>query len=279
MTNDLQDTWNTIATMWNRWAPPLRPSAEDITIMENAVSTWQQGKSFDGYGQDGYVQAVLLGVTPEIATMNFFIPTNLLAIDISPDMIKYVWPGDVLHQRQAVEGDWLTYTIKPGSKNMVLADGSLVFFSPDKMDQILTKITQSLSSDGIFIARCFVMPSTPESFATVMREAQNGNISNFHEFKFRLAMSLQNGFSGGVSQGSIWRSIQTVLKVAPNNEYSNDDLSTGDLYKNKSSKHHYPTVAELTDLLNTHFSSVQVITPTYQFGQCCPTFIAQGPRQ
>lgn len=279
MPNDLRDTWNTIATMWDHWAPPLRPNVEDISILESSLGVW----SSDGYAPiDGYAQAVLLGVTPEIATMNFSTPTNLLAIDRSEAMIQHVWPGDISNQRTAVRGDWINYHIENKSKNIVLADGSLLFFNPDGVSRLATKVSLMLDSKGIFLARCFVMPERRETVTTILHDVRDGYSDgyhiNFHEFKFRVAMALQRSFEEGVSQDDVWKAVQMILRVSPNNGFPPADVATIDVYKGKTARHHFPTVSELTTILNTRFSTVTVVKPTYQFGECCQTFIAQSPR-
>jgi len=279
MPNDLQDTWNAIATMWDHWAPPLRPNIEDTTILEDSLGVW----SSDGYAPvDGYAQAVLLGVTPEIATMNFPTPTNLLAIDKSEAMIQYVWPGDIPNQRTAVHGDWFNYYIVNRSKDIVLADGSLVFFNPEGVSRLVTRVSLALDNNGIFLTRCFVMPERRETVTTILHDVHDGYSDgyhiNFHEFKFRVAMALQRSFEEGVSQDDVWKAVQMILKASPHNGFSPADVATIDVYRGKTAKHHFPTVSELTAILNTRFSAVTVVKPTYQFGECCQTFIAQAPR-
>lgn len=276
MPNNLQDTWNDIATKWSHWGPPLRPCLEDIQIMESALATWKT----DGYADsvDGYAEAVLLGVTPEIANMNFPLPTDLLAIDKASGMISHVWTGDTDH-KHAVQGDWLTYNISPHTKDIVLADGSLVFFSPYKLEQLAIKVSEILKKDGIFVVRAFTMPSKKETITTVLADVRDGYIPNFHEFKFRLAMALQHNFATGISQDEIWRAMQVVVKSTPHNGYSVNDLATGDVYRGKSAKHYFPTPEELRAILEERFTSVKIVFPTsYDFGPCCPTFIVQGPR-
>lgn len=274
MPNNLNDTWNEIAKKWNQWKPPLRPCPEDTEIMKNALIAWQG----DGYAPDGYSKAILLGVTPEIANMQFPITTDLLAIERAQNMIDLVWPGDTEY-RHAKQGDWFTYSVQPSSQDIVLADGSLVFFNPDRIEHLLFIITSMLKKDGIFVARCFVMPEHKETISTILQDTRLRVLNNFHEFKFRLAMALQKTFENGISQDDVWKSMQTILNVTPNNEFSKEDIETGNFYKGKFAKHYFPTIAELTTILNKFFKSVQVITPTYQFGACCPTIVAKLKRE
>ena len=54
--------------------------------------------------------------------------SKLTAVDQSAAMIAALWIGDS-NNRQAVEGDWFSPPIAPGTQDVVLGDGVLNFFT------------------------------------------------------------------------------------------------------------------------------------------------------
>jgi hypothetical protein len=265
MASDLIGTWDDIAQNWNKWGPPLRPCDEDITLIRRALKIWQK----EDFARKNSADVLLLGVTPEIATMKFSFSTMLTAVDESANMIRYVWPGDIPNQRTAILDNWLTMKIADQSQDVVLADGSFVFFNPDEMKQLTSIVSKVLKPNGIFVVRQFISPDPKERISDVALDLSMGNITNFHIFKFRLAMALQENLSQGVSQNDIYKSVISFLPYDRKNKLSETDSIN--FYKDKGAKLYFPTLNEFKAILRTSFSSIEVETPIYDFGSCCPT--------
>ena len=82
--------WVGLAQSWDLRGSPLRPAEEDIRILGREFRQWHDAT------KPGGVRVLLLGVTPEIASMQWPAATHLLAVDQAAVMIRYVWPGAAL---------------------------------------------------------------------------------------------------------------------------------------------------------------------------------------
>ncbi len=267
MTNELENTWNDISTHWDDWKAPLRPSSADTDIIKEKL----EGNSFTNPAK-----VFILGVTPELATMDFGFPTYIEAMDRSESMIQNVWPGDVDGYRKAILGDWSRFAPLNSSYDLVLADGSLVFFSPSRMENLIISIRGMLKSEGKFVFRSFVQRSNKETIGSITKEFKDGYISNFHSFKFRVAMALQKDFQTGVTQAEVYDRIQSILPLNPDHNFSEADLGTLAFYQNKRARHHFPTTQELGVILDKWFANTEVTYPAYDFGNCCPIISCSG---
>ena len=94
------DHWNQHARQWSLIGPPLRPSAEDISLLEQALTAWSASNVIAA------PHALLCGVTPEIACMRWPSGTRLTAVDRSQAMIAGVWLAGEL-RRVAAPGSLL----------------------------------------------------------------------------------------------------------------------------------------------------------------------------
>src|SRR5262245_54585614 len=99
--------WLDFHRKWSRLRPPLRPNHEVIEGMRG-LSAAVNGR------------ALLLGVTPELAT----IAEDVTAVDRSQTMIDYVWPGDT-KCRRARQGNWLELDYAADTFSLIVGDGSL----------------------------------------------------------------------------------------------------------------------------------------------------------
>ena len=92
----MKDYWDLLAHQFGHQQPPLRPCAEDVQILEGIIHDWSQ-KNFQPA-----TNVLLLGVTPEIATLNWPAKTFLTAVDKSEAMIEVVWPGNIPGRRTVI---------------------------------------------------------------------------------------------------------------------------------------------------------------------------------
>src|ERR1700676_2527831 len=111
MASALRKTWDDMAYHWDDWAPPLRPCREDLDIMHRALARWHSQDRVEK------VRVFLCGVTPEIATMPWPFPCDLVAMDQAESMVRIVWPGDITGSRRAVFGNWLHSGLPPHSRD------------------------------------------------------------------------------------------------------------------------------------------------------------------
>jgi hypothetical protein len=108
---------------------------------------------------------MLLGVTPEIAGMDWPERSSLIAVDSSLPMAQAVWPGN-LPQRWVVCGNWLALPQREPSCHVVIADGSFNCLPyPDGFRALAKTVSRVLCSDGILVLRCYIRSrerETPE---------------------------------------------------------------------------------------------------------------------
>ncbi len=79
---------NNIALHWKYLEIPARPTKEDISILEKIIREYKPNR---------HLRALLLGVTPEIVSMSWPSETLLDCVDKSQEMIKNVWPKNILN--------------------------------------------------------------------------------------------------------------------------------------------------------------------------------------
>ena len=195
------DLWHRHAAQWQRVGHPLRPTPTDVALLQQLVRAWHADNP-------AAATALLLGVTPEIASMRWPSGISLVSCDHARDMILRQWPGNSA-QRVAACADWNALPLRPASLGLVVGDGALNMMpSAAAYPAILRGLSDALKEDGRVLLRLFVRPDCPETPAAVMRALYDGGIGNFHIFKFRLAMAVQSAFADGVSLGSVFRAWQ-----------------------------------------------------------------------
>ena len=116
MPGDLRTTWNDMAARFNDWGPPLRPCAEDIRVMQKMAANWHRASRREK------TTVFLCGVTPEIVTMRWPFPIELIGMDQAEGMVRAVWPGDLPGVRRGVVGNWLESGLRTGSQDLVIGD-------------------------------------------------------------------------------------------------------------------------------------------------------------
>src|SRR3954465_4936031 len=111
-----QSHWAQHAQRWAHIKPPLRPCTADLAQVRAVIARHYQ----DGSRGD----ALLFGVTPELALLSFPSGVKLRAFDQSQPMIAAVWPGDT-GERSARLGNWFSLDVPDASIALALADGCL----------------------------------------------------------------------------------------------------------------------------------------------------------
>src|ERR1700676_5795204 len=140
--------WRSLAGAYPILDSPLRPSPEDLKIIASAAETWRASNAGTP------VRALLLGVTPSIATMNWPDGSRMFALDSSAAMVGSVWPGDVPGVRSAACGDWRAIPAPTSSFNLVVGDGSLNCLPfPNVLEAVLEELSRTMTQCGILVLR------------------------------------------------------------------------------------------------------------------------------
>jgi SAM-dependent methyltransferase len=262
--------WNSFADSFRALGQPLRPSREDIRSMEDAASAWTAGHP------GRRLEALLLGVTPEIAAMRWPELVSLMAVDSSPAMLKAVWPGNVPEKKWAVCGDWHALPRRELSCDFVVGDGSINCLRyPDGYRALIAGVHRTLRDDGVFVLRCYLRPELQESPEQVV--ARIGEFPTFHHFKFCLLMAMQPDVREGVAVDRVhrfWAGLKLEEEtLAVRDGWGPLDTRTIEFYRGTNTVHTFPTLEELRAVLLECFEEVSQMMPTYPLGERCPTLV------
>jgi hypothetical protein len=112
----VSDIWKNAHSIKHRGGFPLRPPQECITIFEQTVR--------DHIGEfNAPYKLMLLGVTPELATLPWPQNVSLDAIDKSQEMIDLVWEENQHIKSTIHKGDWQSMPFTSNSFHCVFGDG------------------------------------------------------------------------------------------------------------------------------------------------------------
>lgn len=238
--------------------------------MEEAASGWAAGHP----GRP--LDALLLGVTPEIARMRWPERSSLMAVDSSMAMVRAVWPGNVAGRRWAVRADWHALPREKFSCDVVVGDGSINCVAyPCGYRALAAGVGSVLRDDGLFVLRCYLRPEPQERPEDVA--ARMAQFPSFHHFKFSLLMALQRGVREGIPVDRVYR-FWAGLKVAEEGlatraGWEMAAIRTIDFYRGSTTVHTFPTLEELRAVLLEYFEEISLATPAYPMGERCPTLV------
>jgi len=262
--------WNSVAQCWHLYSSPLRPCAEDLAVFSDFI------RIHGLPSPDGARAALILGVTPEIATMPWPAKTFVTGADRSQEMIERVWPGDQPGIRRAVRAEWFELPAPPRNYDLVLADGSFNTLGfPDDLRRLLAGLRNIVQPGALLINRTFTRPTERESIAGLEEVARVGAAGSFHAFKFRLAMALQRTSREGVSLDEIWRLWwrldNDIDGLSARNGWMPEVVGTIELFCGKQVRLSFPSRDELiATLADAGLTLLDSRLPGYELGERCP---------
>lgn len=267
--------WEQQWSWWHRVAPPLRPAAQDIETLVRLITQWCATRGCERPA------ALLLGVTPEIASMRWPRDTRLVAVDRSQGMIENIWPRNAFEGAQVLPGEWAALPVATGSCDIVTGDGCFSQLSyPQGYHDLARELARVLKRGGLFAMRAFVRPGPSEPLQELLSEMKAGRIRSFHAFKWRLNMALQPDTATGVRLNDIWTVFTelfgdpTTLATQANWPFA--DVETIHAYRNMEARYTYPTLSELREVLSARFTEVACEFPDYEMGERCPTLLFEA---
>jgi SAM-dependent methyltransferase len=262
--------WNSFADSFRALGPPLRPSPQDIQAIEQAASVWVAGHPGRG------LQALLLGVTPELANMAWPELCTVFAVDSSLAMARAVWPGNIPLRRVVACGNWLALPRADGSCDLVAGDGSINCLSyPEGYRSLAAEVHRVLKGDGVFLLRCYLRPERQERPEELVRRILE--FPSFHHFKFSLLTAMQADVREGIAVRRVhqfWTSRQmdgTALPDRPG--WEKQAVRTIEFYRGTATVHTFPSLAELRAVLSEYFEEASLTRPSYPMGDRCPTLV------
>lgn len=265
------DHWNKNAKHWDLIGSPLRPAPEDIRVLEQVVEQWHETNRVNA------LQAVLLGVTPEIALMHWPPDTRLVAVDRSQAMIDEIWPGE-RPGHTALCAEWLDLPLPDRSQDVVVGDGCFsALVNRSEYRAMVRAVRRVIRDNGLFLMRFFIRPQVQETVAAVVDDLWQGRIGNFHVFKWRLAMALHGSLDEGVRLADIWDAWRAAIpepeQLASRLGWPLQVILTVEAYRGVETHYTFPTLTEARAAAMEAFSEVECIVPGYEMGDRCPTII------
>lgn len=279
--------WASYARRWSALGPPQRPSPEDVGAALSEVRAWHaesaaRVRALGGQGGALDVpppRALLLGVTPEIATMDWPPGTSLLAVDRSEPMIRAVLPKvGVPADTRAALADWLSLPVSDASVDVAIGDGCLSTFSfPDGVRALAREVRRALVPDGRLVMRVYTAPPEREEIGAIARDLQAGAIGSFHVVKWRVAMALERAPGAGVVLDDVRRAIldlgPLVSALTGRPGFEPRVIETLDAYAGSTAAYTFPTAEMLGEALSGTFEITNRILKTYELGDRCPTLV------
>jgi SAM-dependent methyltransferase len=261
------DLWPSQARHWHLLGPPLRPSRDDVAIVEGVVRALLATP-----------RVLLLGVTPELATLAWPPGTELAAVDRCAGMIGAVWPSSGTPAgARAVQGDWRALPIDDASVDLVLGDAVMTLLAfPHDTEALFTEVHRVLRPEGRFVVRALVPHGTREDVSGVSRDLLAGRIGSLHAFKVRLLMALHPSPEQGTRLADAWDAWQAVAPdpraLATELGWKLEALATIAVYRDSPVVYAFPTVEELDVIARrAHLARDAVQVPRYELGDRCPT--------
>jgi hypothetical protein len=264
--------WNAYSARWKLVGQPLRPGPADIAYLRASVARlWSPRAAVEAAERE---PALLLGVTPEIASIDWLPPVELLAVDKSVGMVRAVWPGDTSTRRAEV-GDWLELQAPGAGFALVVGDGVFSIFDyPTGYARLGRALAGLTRPGGLLSMRLFCRPEPCEHPNDVFSALDSGSIGNFHIFKWRLAMALQGDATRGVRLADVWDSFRArvpdIAELARRHGWSEPEARTIESYRDVTDRYSFSTQPEVVTALASNFEHVETWTPDYELGERCP---------
>jgi SAM-dependent methyltransferase len=246
---------------------PLRPCHDDLRHFSELLRVKQPGP----------VQALILGVTPELYGLDWPVGARIRAADRSPEMIQAIWPGP---PADAVLSEWLNLPFGDASFDRVVCDGGLHLVGyPDGHRKLVQSIARVLKPEGRFVVRLFSLPERRETPQQVLRDLSTGSIPNFHVFKLRLAMALQRSSHEGIVLNRVFQYLLDAMgdlnRIAEATGWSREEVSTVNSYRDSTNIYHFLTEAESIEALTSgcllRFEGRR--ESRYPLGERCPLLV------
>jgi SAM-dependent methyltransferase len=262
--------WEALAAQWTQRTPPARPAPADTAVLQRLV-----GETLEGCPAP---RALLLGVTPEIATMRWPSGTRLLAIDASAAMIRKVWPAPKVPDAAVIRGDWAAMPIRDASFDIVVGDASLgIQEYPDAFFAVLQEIRRVLRDGGALATRFYTRPETREPLEAVFADLRAGGIGNLDFFRWRVIAALHGGRAQGTFMEDIWKAwvanVPDPPALAESLGWPPDSVAVMETMRFSRQPMIFPTLGEIRNDLSPEFEETACEFPACEGGDRNPTLV------
>lgn len=260
--------WPKAAKFWPMIGEPLRPNTKDIEAVITAVSQWPGSAP----------RVLILGVTPEYYHLKWPEGSSLQAVDRTPEMIEYVWPGTA---EQAALADWRELPFPDSSFDIVLCDGGLHLLDyPAGQKAMIAELHRTLAPGGLAVFRLFTPAAIQEHPDHVLDELEAGEIRDLNCLKLRLGHALQTDAESGVALAEVWQTLRNRCgdwpSLAARLNWPLAALEAIDAYHENPARYHFVSQDEARILFESGgFTPVSSTVSDYPMGNQCPTDVYQ----
>lgn len=256
------DDWSRFHARWSRLRPPLRPDADVVRGLAEAVR-----------GHDERV--LLLGVTPELTAIG----ERLTAVDWSEPMVRNVWPGDT-PGRRALLCDWLAMPAPSPRHTAAIGDGSLNAIRFDQWPALFGRLADVLEPGSRIAFRVYLTPGDGESLEAVRSLAHSGGIRGFHAFKWHLAMAVATERRD--PQVPVTRIHEAFERAFPDRAslgratgWSLEEIAEIDAYRDGAAVFCFPTGTQALAAIPAAFRGARFVAAgRYELAARCPLLVA-----
>jgi hypothetical protein len=268
--------WQRLSQQWDYVGPPFRPTPEDIGFASAVLNSMPSAE------QTGALTSMMLGVTPELATV--LAKTRSLEIDHSIGMIDWSWTKfPRSHLATPIAGQWTNLPVRNDCIDLILGDGCNIQLEFPGAYQIwFREMARVLQPGGKVAIRVFVSPETPEHSNAVIDDLMHRRIGNSNALRMRLFMALQPSATIGVAVSDIaafWASAQIDENfLVTELGWPTAAIGIFEVFKNLNLRYSFPTLAELKTVYSDHFVEADRYIPGYEIGSRCPTIVLQRIR-
>jgi SAM-dependent methyltransferase len=246
---------------------PLRPIPEDIRIFRDFAS----GLNI----KDSRLTALILGVTPELYVLASEIFEEVFAIDRTPEMIDFVWPGS---PGDVFQKDWIELADLCLDVDTIFCDGGIhLLRHPDQQGLLISAIDHSLKKGGRFITRLFTPPKVREGIEDVLEALHEFNIPSMNHLKIRMGSAMQVDATSGVRLADVWSRLNGSIKdrtsFFSSFGWNLDQVNVIDLYKDSDARYHFLTVDQTIQAFLEFAPSLNLVgvnVPNYYMGNQFP---------
>ena len=266
------DRWEELSRRWNEMGPPVRPARQDTDLLQRVTD---QALADAGRAAP---RVLVLGVTPEIATMRWPARTRLLALDSSEAMIRNVWPAREVTDGTAALADWLAMPVRDGAYDLIVGDGSLsVPRHPEGSFALVREMRRVLKDDGALAMRMFTRPETTESLESIFSDLRNGRIGSLDFLKWRLVMALHGDLTAGTRMGDVWDAWQENVpdpgELMRSLGWPPEAPRILEGLRGMDARLTFPTLREARAALSREFVETACMCPDYETGNRYPTVL------
>jgi len=147
--------WEEMCQRWELFAPPGRPSSQDIQIYKQYIDEIIKEKRQNGQKK---FHVLILGATPEIRDMlATYDNIQVVLVDITIDMILAM--TELMQKKPKneiwIRSNWITVPLQSDMFDVIISDLVICNIDPEKHEDFFLNIIKLLKIDGYWINRIY----------------------------------------------------------------------------------------------------------------------------